>query len=316
MNRLTALRAFVATVDHGSFAAAARALGVSAAGVSKNVRELEADLGVRLFHRTTRAMALTDEGALYHERMRVLLAEMDEVDAAVTEVSSQVRGRLRVTAPMSVGLLRLAPLVPAFLSEHPGVTLDLHLDDEKDDLIHGGFDLAIRGTGKLPDSTLIARRLASLDHVMIASPAYLDAHGAPDAPEDLRDRSCLLYTNAPRPDRWTLRHAVNGTERTIPVRGPLTANNSLVLREAVLSGTGIASMPRLYVEEDIAAGRIAVVMADWTPPALSVWAISPPGPTVLPRVRLFIDFLARHLRGFEAMTPEAVEVASEVSSQD
>lgn len=310
MNRLTALRAFVTVVDHGSFAAAARAIGTSSSAVSKNVRELETDLGVRLFHRTTRAMSLTDAGTLYHERMRVLLADFDAADDAVATFASEPHGTLRVTAPMSIGLLRLAPLVPCFLVEHPGVALDLHLDDGKHDLMHGRFDLAIRGSGPLPDSTLVARRLADLDQVVVAATGYLKAHGAPDHPDALRERPCLLYTNAERPDRWTLRRgaagAVHEDERTVRVSGPLQANNSLVLRQAVLAGTGIALMPRLYVEDDLAAGRLVALLDGWSPPDLSVWAIYPPGLAVLPRVRVFIDFLARQLRGFQAMTPAAV----------
>lgn len=301
MNRLTALRAFVAVVEHGSFAAAARATGASNAAVSKNVRELEASLGVRLFHRTTRAMSLTGAGALYHERMRALLAQMDEADRAAAGFAHEPRGTLRVTAPMSIGLLRLAPLVPGFLAEHPGVTLDLTLSDAKDDLVHGGFDLAIRGTGAQPDSTLITRRLADLDHVICAGAAYLDAHGAPEAPSDLAHRPCLLYALANRPDHWVLRRGRE--ERTVRVSGPYRVNNSLAIREAVLAGTGIALMPRLYVEDDLAAGRIVALLEGWSPPDQAVHALYPPGPSVLPRVRLFIDFLARRLRGFRPMTP-------------
>lgn len=311
MNRLTALRAFVAVVEHGSFAAAARGLGVSSAAVSKNVRELEADLDVRLFHRTTRAMGLTDAGVLYHERVRKLLEELDDADDAVSNLGSEPRGILRVTAPMSIGLLRIAPLVPRFLAEHPAIELDLHLDDEKDELVHGGFDLAIRGSGRLPDSTLIARRLADLDLVVIASPDYLRARGAPNEPKDLRGHACLLYTNAERPDRWMLRQTgedVEGQDRAVRVAGPLKVNSSLALREAVLAGAGIAVMPRLYVEDDLERGRVVDALPGWNPPGMHIHAIYPPGQNVLPRVRLFIDFLARHLRGFAAMTPDAVEL--------
>lgn len=301
VNRLTALRAFVAVVEEGSFAAAARTLHLSGAGVSKNIRTLEADLDVRLFHRTTRAMSLTDAGAVYYERMRTLLADMAAADEAVAGLASAPRGTLRVTAPMSVGLLRLSPLVPRFLAAHPGISLDLHLADEKDDLVHGGFDLAIRGTGSLPDSTLKARRLAALRHVVVAGAGYVERANALESPDDLGDRPCLLYANAPRPDRWTLRQG--DAERTVRVTGPFTANSSLALRDAVLADVGIALMPRLYVEEDLAAGRVVTLLDGWSPPDLSLFAIYPPGPATLARVRLFIDFLAEHLRGFEAMTP-------------
>ena len=316
VNRLTALHAFVAVVEHGSFAAAARATGASNAAVSKNVRELEADLGVRLFHRTTRTMRVTDAGALYYERMRKLLGEMAEADDAVSGFASDPTGRLRVTAPMSIGLLRLAPLIPRFLTEHPGITIDLRMDDDKNDLVHGGFDLAIRGTAALPDSTLISRKLADLTHVLIAGRAYADRLDGLNEPDDLAAHPCLLYANADRPDRWTLRrtagnHAGNGKaeELTVRVAGPLVANNSLAIRHAVLAGTGIALMPRLYVEDDLVSGAVLSVLEGWSPIDQSVFAVYPPGPTVLPRVRAFIDFLARHLRGFEAMTPAPEDVA-------
>ena len=312
MNRLIALRAFVAVVEHGSFAAAARATGASNAAVSKNVRELEAELGVRLFHRTTRSMGLTEAGALYHERIRRVLVEMDEADDAVSGLAAEPRGRLRVTAPMSVGLLRIAPLVPRFLHEHPGIVLDLHLDDEKDDLIHGGFDLAIRGSAALPDSTLVARRLADLEHAVVAAPAYLDARGVPTTPEALAQHDCLLYANAERLDRWTLHRAGTATDhadrRTVRVTGPLVANNSLAIRHAVLAGVGIALMPRLYVEAELGTGEVIALLDGWAPVHQSLRAIYPPGSGALPRVRAFIDFLARHLDGFEPMTPAMAEV--------
>ena len=331
MNRLTALRTFVAAVEHGSFAAAARATGLSNAAVSKNVRELEAELGVRLLDRTTRAMAVTDAGAVYHERMRALLGDLDAADEAIASLAARPAGRLRVTAPMTIGLLRLSPLVPRFLAENPGLELDLHLDDAKDDLIHGGFDLAIRGTGPMPDSTLLSRRLADLEHVVAASADYVATRGAPANPDELTGHPCLLYANSERPERWTLRRrgadgadtggsrseapdaGADRAERTVRVSGPLRVNSSLALRDALLAGVGVASIPRLYVEEDLAAGRIVTVLDGWAPPRLAIYALYPPGPFVLPRVRLFVDFLAAHLRGFRAMTPPAGEAGPEAA---
>ncbi len=303
MNRLTALRAFVTVVESGSFAEAARKLGTSAAAISKNIRELEADLGVRLFHRTTRAMSVTDPGAIYYERMRKLLSEMDEADIAVSALDREPRGRLCVAAPMSIGLLILAPLVPVFLKLHPKIVMDLHLDDEKDDLVRAGFDLAIRGTAQMPDSTLISRKLATLDHIAVASAEYLERKASLGAPELLREHPCLLYSNSDRPERWTFRNAT-GEERQIRVTGPLIANNSLMLREAVLAGSGVAVMPRLYVEADLATGKLANALEGWKPPDQAIYAIYPPSPGGLPRVRAFIDFLAKHLKGFVPMTPE------------
>lgn len=304
INRLNALRAFIAVVENGSFAAAARAMNVSSAGVSKNVRELESDLGVRLFHRTTRMMSLTGAGAVYHRRMRKLLAEMDEADAALTALATEPRGTLRVTAPMSIGLLCLSPLVPRFLAEHPTVNLELHFADEKNDLVQGGFDLAIRGSAALPDSTLMARRLATLAHVVIASRTYVERHGLISKPDQLADHACLLYSYSERPGRWVFKlENSEGDERTVDVAGPLLANNSLVLRDAVLAGVGVALMPRLYVEEDFAAGRVVSIVEGWVPHDQAIFAVYPPGPRVLPRVRLFIDFLAKHLGNFEPMKP-------------
>ena len=218
MDRLTAFRTFLAVVDEGGFAPAARALGISNAAASAHVRALEDRLGARLLTRTSRRVGLTDAGAVYCERIAAILADITAADEAVATLADEPRGRLRVTAPMSFGLLEITPWVPAFLARHPGVRLDLRLDDAALDVVGGGFDLAVRGHGALPDSSLVSRRLAALPIALCASPAYLASREPPATPEDLSAHPCLLYTHAARPGRWTL---VRGEERrTVRVDGP------------------------------------------------------------------------------------------------
>ena len=181
----------------------------------------------------------------------------------------------------------------------------------------------------MPDSTLLSRRLADLEHVVAASPDHVARHGALTDPDGLTGHPCLLYANSERPERWTLRRRGTGevdaddsrggapdarAERTVRVSGPLRVNSSLALRDALLAGVGAALIPRLYVEEDLASGRLVTLLDDWTPPRLAIYALYPPGPFVLPRVRLFVDFLAVHLRSFRSMTPPVGEADPEKAS--
>ena len=290
MDRLTAFRTFLAVVDEGGFAAAARALGISNAAASAHVRELEDRLGSRLLSRTSRRVALTEAGVVYRERVAAILADLEAADEAVATLADEPRGTLRVTAPMSFGLLEITPRVPAFLDRHPRVRLDLKLDDAALDVVGGGFDLAVRGHGALPDSSLVSRRLAALPICLCASPAYLEGREPPATPEDLADHPCLLYTHAARPGRWTL---VRGEERrTVRVDGPYAVNNSLAIRDALLAGAGVASIPRRYVADDLASGRLRTVLDDWKPEAQAVHALWASGPYPSLAVRAFVAFLA------------------------
>ena len=237
MDRFTSLSVFRAIAEHGGFAAAARALDLSPSAVSKNVRELEAALGVPLVIRNSRSVSLTEAGRRYAARADEILRALASASDEAIALAGGPRGTVRVTAPMSIGLLELAPLVPRFLAEHPELKLDVEFDDRHVDLVARGFDVAIRGHGPLPDSSLKARRLGELERVVCASPGYLARAGRPKTPADLERHACLLYSLATPANRWTLGRG----ERTsvVHVDGPYRANNSLALRHAALGKVGI-----------------------------------------------------------------------------
>lgn len=303
MDRLTAYRSFCSIVRNGTFTAAARELGLSNAAVSKNIKELETELGVRLLTRTTRLTCPTEVGALYYERVSNVLRDMTAADNAVVELSKTPRGVVRVAIPMSLGLLQIAPIVSAFLKAHPAVTIDLVLDDSKVDLVEGQFDLAIRGHGALPNSSLISRRLSGLSRVVCGAPSYLAARGWPRKPIDLCHHACLIYTHSAKPDQWTLTR--NAGRQTVQVGGPLRANNSLAIREAALAGVGLALLPRPFIEDDLSAGHLHVVLKQWRPEHQWIYAIYPSGPYMSARVRLLIDFLSKYVRNAGLSTHSA-----------
>ncbi|MGF1468021.1 MAG: LysR family transcriptional regulator [Sandaracinaceae bacterium] len=290
MDRWTALTVFRTAAELGSFAATARQLGLSPAAVSKNVSELEAELSVRLFHRTTRRMSLTAEGALYYERVAPALDEVTDANAELGAMHDEPRGHLRVSAPISITLTCLSTRIPAFLARHPHLTLDLALDDRRVDLVAQGFDLAVRGSDRLEDSSLIARRLATLDHVLCASPAYLERSGTPRAPEELGAHSLLRFSLSDHADEWTFRRG--GRAVRVPVRSRYSVGSSLAVRDALRAGFGLTLIPRVYVEEDLAERRLVSVLDDWVGDDTTLYAVYPSRRYVVPKVRAFIDFLS------------------------
>lgn len=296
MDRLDGMAAFVRVAELGSFSAAAAVLGLSKSAVSKQVGALEARLGVRLLNRTTRRLALTEAGEGFREACARLLQELEEAELLAGQAGSLPRGRLRVSAPMTFGILSLAPLIPTFLARHPQVELDLALEDRVVDLLADGFDLAVR-VGSLRDSGLIARRLAAVPQLCAASPAYLASRGGapPSHPGELAGHACLRYTLNRTPDRWDF---VRGGAETasVRVRGPLSANNGDALRAAALHGAGVVRMPAFIVGADVEQGRLVRLLPDWHAPEIPVHAVWPPQPHATAKLRAFVDFLAEHLR--------------------
>lgn len=293
MERLTALKVFCAVVQNRSFAAAARDLALSNAAVSKNINELEASLGVRLLSRTTRRMSLTEAGERYYNDISRLLRELEDADAAVSEMTAAPQGRLRVSAPMSFGLQHIAPIIPEFLERYPDINVDLEMSDHIIDVVGYQFDVAIRGHSALPDSSLIARRLKSLRRVICGAPVYFERHGIPQNPHDLRGHKCLIYTLSNAPDTWPFTR--NGRKLEVAITGRYRVNNSLAIREALLSGAGIALIPRIYVEQDIVDGRLLSILEVWCPQEQWIYALYPSGRFTPKRVKTFVDFLADKL---------------------
>lgn len=293
MQRLDDLAVFVRVVEAGSFTAAARALATSQALTSKSVSRLEDRLGVRLLQRTTRRLGLTESGQLLFERARRALADLGEAEAAVSELQAEPRGTLKVSCPMSFGILRVAPVVPDFLARHPGVRVELVLDDQLVDLVEDGFDLAIR-ISRLADSSLVARPIAPYRQVVCASPAYLARAGEPRRPADLSAHNCVIYSYRDQPRLWHFVGA-GGEPIAVAVSGNLEVNNGLAQVEAVLAGLGVTLIPSFYVEHHLADGRLKALLGDYCVRELAVHAVYPARQHLAPKVRAFVDFMAARL---------------------
>lgn len=294
MEKLTALRVFRTVCELGSFSGAARRLRLSNPAVSKNVRELEEELGTRLIERTTRSVRTTEAGEAYLHRARAILDELAALDAEIKEHAGTPRGALRVAAPMSLGVARLAPLIGAFLVQYPELRIDLEMSDRYVDLVAEGFDVALRG-GALGDSSLVARKLDVIERVLCAAPSYLERHGRPRRPQELAQHRCLVYSLAKTPGRVSLRR--QGRRVNVRVSGPLSVNSSLALAGAAAAGAGIALLPQLAVTEMLARGQLVPVLESWSAEPQALYAVYPRHHQVSRRVRLFVDYLAERLRG-------------------
>ena len=294
MEDFGAIPVFVAVVEQGSFSAAGAKLGITKSAVSKRVTQLEGRLGVRLLQRSTRKLSLTEAGEAYFRHALDSLGAAMQAEDAVAEMQGDPKGLLRVSAPMSFGRLHLAPLVAAFMKRYPGLRLDLVMDDRRVDLIEGGFDVAIRA-GELPDSALIARRLAPCRVVLCASPDYLAAAGMPGKPQDLRDHDCLAYSYFSGHHEWSL-EGRKGAEK-ITVSGRYQVNNSEALREAVLGGLGIARIPTFIVGPDLAAGTLVQVLPDYPVETQTLYAVFPERRHLPAKVRAFLDFAVESFGG-------------------
>jgi DNA-binding transcriptional LysR family regulator len=289
MDQLQAIRVFRRTVEQGSFAEAARRMGLSPAAVSKNIRELEAHLRVRLLNRTTRRMSLTEAGERYFEQIARVLDDLAEADSSLGPLQRMPSGLLRVSAPMAFTLTRLSNAIVGFLDRHPDLTLDLKLEDRRVDLVKEGIDLAIRGSDRLEDSSLIARKLMTLRHVVCASPDYFARAGRPHEPEDLHSHDCVQFTLSGHTQEWSFTR--EGRTVRVAIGGRYKVTTSLAVRDALLAGFGLSLIPRIYVEKDIADGRLTTALDDWTPVETSIYVIYPSRQYVLPKVRAFVDFL-------------------------
>jgi DNA-binding transcriptional LysR family regulator len=294
VDRYTALQVFRHVADLHSFAAAGRRLGLSPAAVSKNIAELEAHLGTRLINRTTRRMSLTQEGVTYLEYVVRGLDALSEADQVLSPIKSKPGGTLRVSAPMTVTLTRLSAAIPRFLTSYPDLTLDLHLDDRRVDLIREGFDLAIRGSDNLEDSSMVARRLATMPHVLCAAPSYFKARGKPKMPADLRQHSCVRFSLSGHADVWEFRK--QGHTERITIQPRYSVSSSLAVRDALCEGFGLSLIPYPYVESHLADGRLLPALEDWSTVETTLYAIYPSRQHLPAKVRVFLDFVAQEFR--------------------
>tara|TARA_R110002095_G_scaffold215751_2_gene210872 strand:- start:322 stop:1203 length:882 start_codon:yes stop_codon:yes gene_type:complete len=279
---------FVAVAEAESFTAAGKRLGISTAQVSRQVSALETRLSAKLFYRTTRQVSVTELGNIYYQHCRQLLDGLDEAERAITNLQSTPTGKLKITAPVTYGERTIAPLVNSFVVKYPGLEVRLHLTNQTLDLIDEGYDLAIR-LGKLGDSTMMAKRLASRTQYVCASPDYLATHGVPHSLSELEQHNCLKGTL----DYW--RFQENGNARNIKVKGNIRCNSGRALVDAALKGIGIVQLPDYYVSHSIENGQLISLLEYLREPDEGVWALYPHNRHLSPKVRMLIDYLVKEL---------------------
>ena len=285
-----ALAIFAKVVELRSFAGAASELALSKATVSKAVSRLEERLGARLFNRTSRRLALTDAGQRLATRAARLLADGEEAENETLAQSTAPRGLVRLAVPMSFGVKAVAPLLPEFLSQYPDVSIDLHLSDATVDLIGEGFDAGLR-IARLPDSSLIARRLCGMPRYTVAAPSYLKRHGRPTHPMHLAEHKCFGYAYLSS-NLWQYTNAA-GEQASVRPAGQLRVNNGEAVMPSLIAGLGIADLPDFIVGDAIASGEVEVILKGWKQPEAAVHLVTPPGGPRPARVEVLAEFLTR-----------------------
>ena len=288
MDKLTSMNVFVRVAKLGSFTNAARDLALSRAMVTKHVMQLESKLGIRLFNRTTRSLSLTEVGESYLERCQQVLLDVEEMEAAITHLQTEPKGTLKISSPPVIGAVHIAPALAEFLKDHPELSVDMILKTTGSDLFDEGLDIAIH-LGKLNDSSLVARKLASSCLVVCASPDYLKQYGTPKIPDDLSEHSCLVNWALPPRDLWYF--SQGKTIKKIKVSGRMQANVADPMRIAAISGLGLIMLPHYIVGNDLKKGKLEVVLAHYSPPALEIYAVYPHRKYLSAKVRLFLEFL-------------------------
>jgi DNA-binding transcriptional LysR family regulator len=289
MDKFDSIRAFTQVVISGGFAAAAREMGLSRSAVNKLVISLENELGVQLLHRSTRVVTPTETGLAFHERCLEILASLEEAERSITQLHGEPRGKLRINAPMTFGTMHLAPALSDFLVQYPDLQVQLTLNDRFIDPIEEGFDVTVRIAKPQESASLIVHPLVSAQRVLCAAPTYLESHGIPVHPDELRHHSCLHYGQLAVEDHWTLIGADGN--HTISVTGVLCSNNGEVLRDAAVRGLGITLLPQFIVEPELQQGKLHIVLPDYHPPELSISVIYPVNRHLSTKIRLLVDFL-------------------------
>lgn len=291
---LIAMNAFRRVVETQSFNGAGRSLEMTGGAVSKLVAQLERDLGVRLLHRTTRTVNVSDEGAVFYEATVRILDEVDAVAEAVRSEAAAPTGRLKVSVPTSFALMWLAPRLPQFINAYPLLELDLVLNDRYVDIVQEGFDCAIRIAAQLPDSTLVARRLGQVQRVLVAAPHYLQHAPGLESPQDVDQHACLLYSQAGGPVEWPLQGNPGG--KPLAVSGNCRVNNSVMLREMLLAGLGITLTPDFVVRDLLDSGQLVEALAACRPQPQPVFGVVANQRHVPHKVSVFLEFLWQQLQ--------------------
>ncbi|MGF1766336.1 LysR family transcriptional regulator [Enterovibrio makurazakiensis] len=295
MDTINAIPIFVAVADSEGFSRAAQMLGISKSAVSKRITQLEAQLGARLFHRTTRKLSLTEAGERYYQYAAQANRAAQQAEDAVSEMQGEPKGLLKILLPMTIGQLHIAPLIPVFLEQYPQLDIDIILDDREVNLVELGFDLAIRTGGDLSDSTLVARRLVPLHSVVCVSPTFYEKHQAQlMTPHQLVDLNCLIYSYSSNASLWQFT-SENGEVCKIKVAGNYRVNNIAAVRDAVIAGLGVARLPTFIAGDAIQRGELVALFQGYNMPHKLLYAVYPERHYLPAKVRVFLDFIVEKL---------------------
>jgi DNA-binding transcriptional LysR family regulator len=293
MDKLRALTVYRRVIELGSFKAAADDLNLSKAAISKNICELEDYLQSPLINRTTRKLHVTEQGKSYYQQICHVLDNLVQADLSVLEASDSLRGSLKISVPMSLGILEINPLVCAFMNQHPDLAIELVMNDHYIDLMEHGVDIAIRGGATLADSSFRSRKLADLTRVLCASADYLAKSAALVTPEDLHKHQCLVYSLSSSARRWSFKKQDQRLDIELPT-GRYTVNNGLALAQTAKLGHGIALVPEYFVKQALAQGELQQVLSDWQTEQHSLYLIYPYHKEQSQKIRAFIDFMVQH----------------------
>ena len=294
MNKLHAMQLFARVTETGSFTAVADQLNVARSVVTRQISALETALGAKLMTRSTRSLSLTAAGAAYLEKCRLILNMVDAAESEVAQEKAQPRGRIRLGLPLSFGLERLMPLLLEFAEQQPHIQFEMDFSDRRSNLIEEGIDLSIRITAQLASGDIL-RKLGTCQLLTLASPAYLNLHGTPRSPDELRHHDCLAYSVDLSPSSWV--YPVDGREERVPVRCRIMANNGTALMQAAARGLGITRQPDFIAEPFLARGEVVPVLSGFDAAPLGIYAVLPSNRYIPHRVKVLIDFLAQALQG-------------------
>ncbi|MBU2867333.1 LysR family transcriptional regulator [Pacificibacter marinus] len=294
MDKLSVMNAFRRIVERGSFARAAEDLGVSPALLSREIKLLEESLSTVLLTRTTRSMSLTDAGQLFYDEALGILDAVSQIEARIRDGAGAIRGHLKVNASSSFGQTVIAPILPRFFDAYPDLRLTLSMDDRVIDMVEGGFDVSIRISSALSDSALVARKLGTMRQQVFAAPSYLDSVGAPETPQDVANHRIIGFLIADHLTTW----ALHGPSETVSVDldPPVRVGNSLVLRDLLVAGQGIGTLPDFVSRDAVARGELVRVLPDWELPAPEIYAVTASRLGMDAKVTAFLDHLCVALR--------------------
>ncbi|GIU49460.1 MULTISPECIES: LysR family transcriptional regulator [Shewanella] len=295
---------FTQVIESGSFSEAAEKTGHSTSFISKAITKLEQRLKTRLLHRTTRSLSLTPEGKLFHQQCVQMVADAEQAVVMLDSNQQTPTGTLKISCPVTFGLQYLQPILSIYMNLYPQIKLDIDFSDRHVDLVQDGYDLAIRATQQLDDSSLICKRISQFHAYTIATPAYLAKHGTPLTPEDLITHQCICYSNLKQPNRWVFEHSQKDTI-TIDVPQVIACNNADMELAMVLDGHGISRLPSFYLTKALAKNKLTVLFQDYHQPEVDIYAIYPSRKHLTPKVRCFIDLLVEHMPSQTPHTPLA-----------